>query len=48
MATKKQQKEKNSKRRLLIPFNIGERPHKSKKDYDRQQMKKEVRNEQNS
>ena len=39
--TKKQKKEKAKKNRVLVPFNIGERLHKSKKDYKR---KKDWRN----
>lgn len=42
--TKKQQKEKNKKRRVLIPFNTGGRVLKSEKDYNRQKGKLEVKN----
>ena len=40
--TKKQKREQAKKHRVLVPFNIGERIHKSKKDYKR---KKDWRNE---
>ena len=33
--TKKQKKEKDKKKRVFVPFNIGVRTHKSKKDYKR-------------
>ena len=39
--TKKQKKEQAKKHRVFVPFNIGERIHKSKKDYKR---KKDWRN----
>ena len=41
--TKKQQKAKNAKNRVLIPFNTGTRTHKSSKYPTRQESKKEVR-----
>ena len=41
--TKKQQKEKNKKKRVLVPFNTGVRIFKSGKDYNRQEGKKEIR-----
>lgn len=41
--TKKQKKEQNNKNRVLVQFNIGERPHKSPKDYDRKKLKKELK-----
>lgn len=41
--TKKQQKEKNKKNRVLVPFNIGTRDMKSKKYPTRQEQKREVR-----
>ena len=37
---KKVRKAKNAQKRVLIPFNTGIRTHKSKKDYNRQKMKK--------
>ena len=37
---KKQKKEHNKKKRVLVPFNTGTRTHKSKKDYDRKKFKK--------
>ena len=33
--TKKQRREQDKKRRVFIPFNIGERIFKSKRDYKR-------------
>lgn len=33
--TKKEKREQDKKRRVLIPFNIGERIHKNKRDYKR-------------
>ncbi len=35
MKVSKSQKEKNKKRRVLIPMNTGTRTHKSAKDYKR-------------
>ena len=43
--TKKQQKEKNKKNRVLVPFNTGTRDMKSKKYPTRQQLKREVERE---
>ncbi len=43
--TKKQQKEKNKKNRVLVPFNTGTRNMKSKKYPTRQQLKREVEKE---
>lgn len=40
--TKKQKKAENNKHRTIIPFNTGERPHKSPKDYDRKNNKKDI------
>lgn len=45
MATKKQIKEQNKKHRVLVNFNTGTRTHKSAKDYNRQQLKNELRKE---
>ena len=42
---KKQQKEKNKKNRVLVPFNTGTRDMKSKKYPTRQQLKREVEKE---
>ena len=42
--TKKQQKEKNKKNRVLVPFNTGTRDMKSKKYPTRQEQKREVKN----
>lgn len=39
--TKKEKRERDKKKRVFFPFNIGERIHKSKKDYKR---KKDWRN----
>lgn len=33
--TKKEKREQDNKRRVLIPFNIGERIFKNKRDYKR-------------
>lgn len=41
--TKKQQKEKNKKNRVLVPFNIGTRDMKSKKYPTRQEQKGEIK-----
>ena len=43
--TKKQQKKKNKKNRVLVPFNTGTRDMKSKKYPTRQQLKREVEKE---
>ena len=40
--TKKQKKAKNNENRVLVTFNTGTRIHKSKKDYNRKKMKREV------
>ena len=45
MATKKQEKEKNKKQRVLVPFNTGTRVHKSKKNYDRKNNRKAIEKE---
>lgn len=37
---KKQKKQKNAEKRVLVPFNTGTRTHKNKKDYNRQKYKK--------
>ena len=39
---KKAKREYNKQNRVLIPFNTGARTHKSKKDYNRKKMKREV------
>ena len=41
--SKKVQKEEAKKLRVLVSFNTGTRTHKSKKDYDRKALKKELR-----
>lgn len=41
--SKKEKKESAKKMRVLVPFNTGTRTHKSKKDYDRRALKKELR-----
>lgn len=41
--TKKQEKEKNQKNRVLIPFNIGTRLHKNLK-YDKKFRRKNSKN----
>ena len=41
--TKKQEKEKNQKNRVLIPFNIGSREHKNLK-YDKKIRRKNSKN----
>lgn len=33
--TKKEKREQDKKRRVFFPFNLGQRTHKSKKDYKR-------------
>ena len=33
--TKKQKREQDKKQRVFFPFNLGERTHKSKRDYQR-------------
>lgn len=40
--TKKQLKEKNSRQRVMVKMNTGERVYKSEKDYDRQRSKRET------
>ena len=39
---KKKKREKDKKNRLLVPFNTGTRTHKSKKDYNRQKIKRDI------
>ena len=39
---KKQKREQDKKKRLLIPFNTGTRTHKNKKDYNRQKIKNDI------
>ena len=41
MKTTKAQKEKNKKKRVLVPMNTGTRTHKSAKDYKREKRWKE-------
>ena len=41
--TKKEKRERDKKQRVLVPFNIGERIHKSKKDDKRKKKWKETR-----
>lgn len=38
--TKKQEKERNKKNRVLVPFNTGTRVHKDKKDLLKREDKK--------
>ena len=45
--TKKQKKEQAKKHRVLVPFNIGERIHKSKRDYNRKKDWRKETEEQN-
>lgn len=40
--TKKTQKEKNKQNRVLVQFNTGQRTIPTKKDYNRQKLKKEL------
>lgn len=40
---KKARKAENKKNRVAIPFNTGTRTHRSKKDYNRQAAKKNLR-----
>lgn len=42
--TKKQEKERNKKNRVMVNFNTGTRTHKSKKDYNRAESKKICKN----
>lgn len=42
--SKKIKKEEAKKLRVMSGFNTGTRTHKSKKDYDRKALKKELRN----
>lgn len=42
--SKKAKKEEAKKLRVMSGFNTGTRTHKSKKDYDRKALKKELRN----
>lgn len=44
--TKKQEKERNKKQRVFVPFNTGTRTHKSKKAYDRKNNRKAIEEEQ--
>ena len=39
MIKKNEEKEQAKKQRVFFPFNIGERTHKSKKEYNRQKEK---------
>ena len=39
--TKKEKRERDNKRRVIVPFNIGERIHKCKRDYKRKKRWKE-------
>ncbi|MDV3428236.1 MAG: hypothetical protein LIR50_14660 [Bacillota bacterium] len=41
--SKKEKKESAKKQRVLVLFNTGTRTHKSKKDYDRKALKRELR-----
>jgi len=41
--TKKQKKIQDNKNRVFCQMNTGTRYHKSKKDYDRKENKKELR-----
>lgn len=41
--SKKIKKEEAKKQRVLVMFNTGTRTHKSKKDYNRKDLKKELR-----
>ena len=43
--TKKQQKAKNNEQRVRVQFNIGQRTHKSAKDYDRKKLKRDLTKE---
>ena len=43
--TKKQMKAKNNGQRVRATFNIGQRTHKSAKDYDRKKLKKDLTRE---
>lgn len=43
--TKKQEKERNKKQRVLVPFNTGTRTHKNKKAYDRKNNRKAIERE---
>lgn len=39
--TKKQKREQDKKKRVFFPFNLGERTHKSNRDYKRKKNWKE-------
>lgn len=43
--TKKQMKAKNNEQRVRATFNIGQRTHKSTKDYDRKKLKRDLTRE---
>lgn len=43
MTEKNKKKLEAKKQRCYFDMNIGERPHKSPKDYDRKRLKKELR-----
>ena len=42
---KKSRRAQEKKNRVAIPFNTGTRTHKTKKDYDRKNFKRETRKE---
>ena len=41
--TKKQIKAQNNRSRVMVNFNTGTRTHSTSKDYDRKNLKKELR-----
>ena len=44
MTQKNKDKARRKANRIFFPMNTGERPMRSKKDYNRQRSKKEVKN----
>lgn len=40
---KKVKKEQEKKNRVAVPFNTGTRTHKSKRDYDRKKIKRDLK-----
>lgn len=40
---KKNKKEQEKKNRVAVPFNTGTRVHKSKRDYDRKKVKRDLK-----
>lgn len=48
MTQKNKDKLRRKANRIFFPMNTGERPMRSKKDYNRQALKKEIKNYENT